>query len=131
MLVPPSPRLRFPRASRLKLGRDFARLRAEGRRLACGCLAANWRTLPPATPSRLGVVVSSRVGNAVARSRARRLLREAWRLHQHDLDMPVELVLVARASIVGKKLGEVEGDFLNALRRAGLLRISALTVAAA
>ncbi|MBU6399132.1 MAG: ribonuclease P protein component, partial [Verrucomicrobia bacterium] len=53
--------------------------------------------------------------------RARRLLREAFRLHRRDLDRPIELVLVARSPIVGKRLADVERDFLRALRRANLL----------
>jgi ribonuclease P protein component len=55
------------------------------------------------------------------RSRARRLLRECFRLHQHDLRQPIDLVLVARPSILGKGFSEVEKDFLTTLRKAGLL----------
>jgi ribonuclease P protein component len=115
------PRLRFGRAARIKQSRDFARVRQEGQRTVCGCLIANWRALPADQPARLGVVVSGKIGGAVIRSRVRRLLRETFRLHQHDLARPVELVLVARQSIAGRGLREVEQDFLTALNRAGLL----------
>jgi len=122
MAMPASPpRLRFGRAARIKQSRDFARVRQEGQRTVCGCLIANWRTLPADDPARLGVVVSGKIGGAVIRSRVRRLLRETFRLHQHDLARPVELVLVARQSIAGRGLREVEQDFLTALNRAGLL----------
>jgi len=114
--------LKFTRAMRIKQGRDFSRIRQEGQRLAVGCLIANWRALGPGTTPRLGVVTSSRIGNAVVRNRARRLLREAFRTHQHDLAQPVDLVLVARQSIAGKNLAEVERDFLTTLRRGGLLQ---------
>ena len=118
-------RLCFGRNQRIKQGRDFARVRREGRRLACGCLLANWQSLPAGAPTHLGVVVSGRLGNAVVRSRTRRLLREAFRLHQRDLAQPVDLVLVARASIVGKPFAAVEKDFLTAMRRTGLLKAEA------
>ena len=111
----------FPRAVRLKTGRDFARLRQKGTRLACGCLVANWERLPVGETSRLGVITSSKLGGAVIRNRARRLMREAFRLHKQDLACPVNLVLVARQSIVGKGYSQVEVDYLAALRRAGLL----------
>ena len=110
------------RERRIKQARDFARLRLEGRRLASGCLIANWRPLPAEAPSRLGVITSGKLGNAVIRNRARRLLREAFRLHQFDLGQPIEIVLVARPSLVGKGFAEVEKDFLTTLRKAGLLK---------
>lgn len=115
-------RLRFCRTARLKQSREFARIRQQGERLASGSLIANWKRLPPERPSKLGVVTSSRIGGAVLRSRARRLLRETFRLHQHELAQPVELVLVARPSIAGKEFAEVEKDFLTTLRKARLLK---------
>jgi len=118
-------RLCFGRNMHIKQGRDFARVRREGERLASGCLLANWQPLPTGAPTRLGVVVGGRLGNAMVRSRTRRLLREAFRLHQHDLAQPVDLVLVARTSIVGKPFVAVEKDFLTAMRRAGLLKAAA------
>ena len=112
--------LRFGRAQRIKQGRDFARVRQEGERLVTGCLIANWRKLPPDGPTRLGVITSSKVGGAVARNRARRLLREAFRLHQHELAQALDLVLIARPSIANKGFADVEKDFLTTLRKAGL-----------
>lgn len=123
MAVEPTVSWRFPRARRIKQGRDFLRAKTQGRRMVHGCLIANWLALPPGAPSRLGVITGRKLGNAVARARARRLLREAFRLHQHDLAQPLDLVLVARASIVGKKYTSVANDFRVALGRAGLLKV--------
>ena len=109
----------FPRERRLHDGRDFERARAEGRRLAVGCLVLNW---VDAEQTRVGVITSRKIGGAVVRSRARRLLREAFRLTQHRIVRPVDMVLVARQSIVEKDFAAVEGDFVTALRRAGLLK---------
>ena len=116
----PSSRLLFPRASRLKSPGEFARAKAQGQRLICGCLIANVLPRPPGQSSRLGVVTSKKIGGAVARSRARRLLRECFRLHQRELARPVDLVLVARPSIAGKTLAEVENDLMRVLRQARL-----------
>lgn len=117
-------RLRLGRNSRLPQSRDFARVRQKGERLAQGCLIANWNRLPEGTPPKLGIVTSKKIGDATERSRARRLLRESFRLHQHEFTQPVELVLVARNSIAGKKFADVERDFLTALGRAGLRRMT-------
>lgn len=116
------PRFRLQREARIKKGRDFARLRTEGRRLAGGCLVANWQPLLSDSTSRLGVITSGKIGNAVVRARARRLLREVFRLHQFDLARPLDLILVARPSLAGKDFAGVEKDFLTTLRKAGLLK---------
>jgi ribonuclease P protein component len=112
------------RSSRLAHSREFARVRQVGQRLAQGCLIANWDKLPAGTTPRLGVVTGKKIGGAVIRNRARRLLRESFRRHQHELAQPVNLVLVARHSIAGKGFAEVEKDYLTALRRAGLWKMS-------
>jgi len=116
------PRLRLSRPNRLKHRADFERTRARGRRVVNGCLIANACPKPEGSPSRLGVITNKKVGAAVVRSRARRLLRESYRLHQGDIVGPVDLVLVARSSIVGKTFQDVERDFLRALGQLRLLR---------
>ena len=115
-------RLLLGRPARLAQSRDFARVRQQGQRLALGCLIANWQALPDGSRPRLGVVTSKKIGGAVIRNRARRLLRESFRQHQHEFSQPVEIVLVARNSIAGKSFAAVEKDYLAALRRANLLK---------
>jgi ribonuclease P protein component len=116
--------LSFGREKRLRQSADFARIKAEGRRLAKGSLLANWMAEAgrEGQPLRLGVVTPKSVGSAVERARARRLMREAFRVNQQKLRQPLTLVLVARQSIVGNGLAEVERDFLNLMRAAGVLQ---------
>lgn len=116
----PSGRLGFPRSSRIKLPGDFARAKSKGQRLVSGCIIANVLARPEGLASRLGVVTSKKIGNSVARSRARRLLRESFRLHQNDFNQAVDLVLVARPSIAGRAFADVEKDFLKVMRQARL-----------
>ena len=118
----PQPRLSMGRAMRLKQSRDFERVRREGRRMSCGCFIANWQMLPPGAGTHVGVITARKLGNAVARARARRLLREVFRLHQHDFARPVDMVLVAQGQIVGKGMDEVEEAFMKLMRNAKLLK---------
>ena len=91
-------------------------------------MLANWQSLPEGDSSRLGVITSRRIGKAYVRNRARRLMRECFRLHQHQLIQPVELVLVARRSIAGRRFHSVERHFLALLKKSGLLPESAAPV---
>jgi ribonuclease P protein component len=115
-------RLRLGAKLRIKRSGSFRRAKEQGRRLTVGCLTVNWLPTTPGTQHQLGVITSRKLGNAVCRNRARRLLREVFRQHQHELKQPLTLVLVARPSIVGKTFSLVQSDFMSALRRANLLK---------
>ncbi len=119
-MVAPAGPFRLRREQRIRQGRDFLRAKNAGQRVAVGCLALNWMEMSGGR-ARVGVITSRKIGGAVQRARARRLLREAFRLHQHELTRPADLVLVARLSIAGKSFADVERDYLTALRRAKLL----------
>ena len=71
-------------------------------------------------PARAGLVVSRKVGGAVARNRAKRLLREALRLEGRELPEGLDLVVVARPSVAGASYRELAGDIRDVLNAAGL-----------
>ena len=113
--------LRLTRAMRIRQGSDFARLKRQGRRLVRGCLVINWLDLSKDSQSRFAVITTRKLGNAVVRNRCRRLLRECFRVHQHALRQPVEMVMIARKSLVGREYSAVEKDFLVAMHDAKLI----------
>src|SRR6266540_172008 len=73
-----------------------------------------------AGPARAGFVVSRKVGGAVARNRAKRLLREALRLEGKEIPEGLDLVVVARPSVAGATYRDVAGDLRTVLAAAGL-----------
>jgi ribonuclease P protein component len=75
----------------------------------------------PRVSYRVGLVASRKVGGAVQRNRARRLLREACRLNRHQLKKDVELVFIARRAINGKTQPEVMAEVQHLLRAANAI----------
>lgn len=85
----------FPRTHRLSGRLQFSRV-FEGRtREARGPLSAFAVPNGLAHP-RLGISIGRHVGTAARRNRIKRLLREAFRLHQHDLPVGYDLVIVVK-----------------------------------
>jgi len=79
-----------------------------------------WLRSGPDANLRLGVVSSRKVGGAVLRTKARRMLREVFRKNRHQLKGAVDIVLVARATIVKASYQAIEEDFLVLASKAGL-----------
>lgn len=70
---------------------------------------------------RLGVVASKRVGPAVWRNRAKRRLREAFRLNRPDFQGKVDVVLVARRAVVNADWDDLVAELNRLAGQAGLL----------
>lgn len=108
----------FPKSLRVRKRRDYVRIQDTGAKLAAGPLLALW-TRNGLAETRLGLTVSSKVGNAVVRARIRRHLREHFRHRREELPTGIDLVLVARASakeLGHEALGRAFGEVAKRLR---------------
>ena len=72
-------------------------------------------------PARAAWVTGRRVGGAVARNRARRLLRAAWRMLAPVVADGYDLVMVARGPFGQAKAPELAEEIEELLRQAGLI----------
>lgn len=109
----------------LKGDRDFRRLR-KGRSAGARHLGVRW--LPRRHGQlRVGIVVSSKVGNAVTRNRVRRRLREAVReLSRTDSRWPAatrgaDLLIITRPEAAAADYRELKASLERALVRSSFL----------
>ena len=70
---------------------------------------------------RLGITTSKKIGGAVQRVRARRVIREAYRAMGLDPEKSVDLVFVARTATTRVKMQKVEKAMRAQLISAGLI----------
>jgi ribonuclease P protein component len=70
---------------------------------------------------RVAVVASRKVGGAVARARAKRLLREVYRRERANLDGAYDVVLVARRAILTAEWPQLIKEMRYLAKKAGLV----------
>ena len=71
--------------------------------------------------NRIGITVSTKIGCAVKRNRARRRLRELFRLAQGRMAQGYDVIIVARARTVTAPHKKLLADFDRAIAELGLL----------
>jgi len=70
---------------------------------------------------RIGFAAGKRLGGAVVRNRVKRLLREVYRLHQAELVLGIDLILVGRQGILGANYEKVAVAVRDLFRRAKII----------
>lgn len=114
--------MRFRPEQHLRRPGDFRTIREQGRRIDCGAFTIWCLARTESSPARIGFVASfAQVGNAVARARAKRRLREVFRRHQSLVPAGCDLMLVARAAVNRWEFAELEHKFAEACRRLPLI----------
>ncbi len=111
-------RYRFTARQRLRRAREFDVVRKFGRPFRSPPFIFSIyipRGVGESKPvRRLGIIASRRVGKAVDRNRCKRLCRELFRVHQHELPDNCDCVLVVRPKFTDFTFRELEKRFTQA-----------------
>ena len=99
----------------LKKNRDFGHVYREGASFANRSLVLYM--LENGTDcNRIGISVSKKVGNSVIRHRVKRLIREAYRLHETLFKRGFDIIVIARVSTKNLSYREIESALLHLVR---------------
>lgn len=115
------PSFSFPRKWILKKPDSFRSLYRDGLRLRGESITIFYR---PAAGDvfRVGFSTRKKLAGAVGRNRARRLMREVFRLHQHEIKRGVECLFVWYGPIRGVRYRTAEKEIMKLLRQGDLLK---------
>jgi ribonuclease P protein component len=102
----------LPKRERLLKRREFLAIQRSGKRHHDRLFVLIW-TPGRETWTRLGITTSRKVGNAVRRNRAKRLVREAFRRNKAVLPAGIDLVVIAKPTLPDATYSDVESALLG------------------
>lgn len=73
--------------------------------------------------NRIGITVSKKLGKAHVRNRARRRIREVYRLNEEKFLPGWDIVVVARSKAVDAPFEKLTASYLRLAKKAGVLKV--------
>lgn len=105
------------RAHRVRKRAEFQDIQGSGQRVPGDCLVFILKRREAGAPARLGITASRKIGGAVVRNRAKRLIREAFACVFAELPSALDIVVIVRRPLGERKLSAVLGEWQRALPR--------------
>lgn len=115
------PSLCFPRQWILKKPDSFRGLYRNGRRLRGKTIALFYRR-SAGDHFLAGFSTRKKLTGAVGRNRARRLMREVIRIHQHEIQRDTVCLFLWHGPVEGAAFSVAEAEIMDLLRKGGLLK---------
>lgn len=103
----------LPRQNRLKEKLDFDHIFKTGRKINTPYFLLAYTPSGPELPTKIGIVASKKVGGAVQRNRAKRILRVACRAILKKYPKGLDISVVANSSILDLSSAELEMIICN------------------
>jgi ribonuclease P protein component len=114
--------LTLPKPARLTRRAEFAAVREQGKSQHGNFMVLGTWQAPLPEPARFGVIAARRTGSAVERNRARRRLREIFRVHRPLLPGGLWMVVVLRRAAVRATFAALTEEWRALAARAGYLK---------
>ena len=111
----------LPREMIFRGKREFAAVYNHGRSYANGKMVL-YVLRSDGLEGRVGFAAGKKLGGAVVRNRVKRMLREAYRLFQHEIRADYAIILVGRKTLVEAKSNVVSEAFRELCTRAKILK---------
>lgn len=112
--APVQPTGRFPAAARVRKRAEFLSIQQRGQRVSTPRFVLILSANSAAGSARLGITASRKVGNAVVRARAKRLIREAFRATRALWPAGIDVVVIVKRSPGDSKLESVVAEWISA-----------------
>lgn len=111
----------LPKPHRLHKNKDFQNVFENGQRAVSKSFVLLWAP-NSLEVSRFGIIASKKIGHAVTRHRAARLLRESLRHQLTAIQPGLDFILIARRHLSLKKQPEVEQELRQLFKKHHLLK---------
>ena len=105
----------------IKLNKDFKTAYYHGKAFVHPLLILYVRKNREKT-CRIGITTGKKLGHAGVRNRARRRLREVYRLNEHRFKPGYDIVVVARSRCITADFQKLTNGYLSLAQKAGILK---------
>ena len=105
----------FKKTERLAKRPQFERVMAEGGKKRVDRLCTIFSIPNGLDKKRLGIIASKKIGNAVARNRVKRRIREIFRQIKHRMEPALDIVVISGKDMVTLPYRVIEKKLSNAL----------------